>query len=127
MARIYREFTPAEREAWLRSVAEAESPEERAESDEYFRLAEAAAAEPTFSGELRRAIHGVHQRRMFVTTLLERAQIDWETLRPFMIGEATLPSDVIDRLVNVLGLHLESTETANDASVSERKTVAAAT
>jgi hypothetical protein len=108
MARIMREFTPAEREAWLRSVAEAESPEARAESEAYFRLAKAAAAEPTFSGELRRAIHGVHQRRMFLETLLERANVDWATLEPFMIGEAPLPSDVIDRLATVLGLHLQS-------------------
>lgn len=127
MARIYREFTSEEREAWLRSVAEAESPEERAASDEYFRLAEAAVAEPTFSGELRRAIHGVHQRRMFFTTLLERAQVDWETLRPFMIGESTLPSDVIDRLVGVLGLHLETADALSDDAHSNERSVAATT
>lgn len=108
MARIMKEFTPAEREAWRRSVAEAESPEARAESNEYFRLAEAAAAEPTFSGELRRAIHSVHQRRIFLDTLLERANVDWATLRPFMIGEAPLPTDVVDRLASVLGLHLQA-------------------
>ncbi len=108
MTRILKEFTPQERAAWQQSVAEAESPAERAEMDEYCRLADAAASEATFSGELRRAIRSVHQRRMFLSTLLESAHVDWATLRPFMIGESTLPSDVIDRLVDVLGLHLQT-------------------
>jgi hypothetical protein len=125
MARIMKEFTPAEREAWQRSVAEAESPAERAESEAYFRLAKAAAAEPTFSGELRRAIHSIHQRRMFLDTLLERAQVDWATLRPFMIGEAPLPSDVIDRLVNVLGLHLQTVDAVGVGSCSSDDSISA--
>jgi hypothetical protein len=103
--RMKKSFTPAEREAWEAAVAEAEA--EQPETIEYFRKANVAAAEPTFSGELRRAIHNVHDRQMLLPTLLERAQVDWATLEPFMVGEAPLPSDVIDRLVDVLGLHLQ--------------------
>lgn len=117
MTRIVREFTEQERAAWQQSVAEAESPAERAEMDEYCRLADAAANEATFSGELRRAIRGVHQQQMFLSTLLERACVDWATLRPFMVGEATLPSDVIDRLVDVLELHLRTAAAENSGPV----------
>ncbi len=103
--RIAREFTPEERAHWQQSVKTASA--ERQESDEYLRLASSAAAEETFSGELRRAIHALHGQQMFLPTLMERAQVDWPTLRAFLIGEATLPSDVIDRLIQVLGLHLQ--------------------
>jgi hypothetical protein len=121
MARIIREFTPAEAQAWRQAVAEVESPENRAEMDEYFRLANAAADEPTFSGELRRAILGVHERRMFLSTLAERAQVDWDTLRAFLIGEAELPSGVIDRLVDVLGLHLQAVGTQEGVVAAGRE------
>jgi hypothetical protein len=121
MARLFREFTPAERAAWQRAVAEVESPEARAQSHEYFRLAEAAAAEPTFSGELRRAIHGVHRQEMFLDMLMERAKVDWDTLRPFLIGEASLPSEVIDRLVDVLGLHLQAVTADEESAPADRE------
>lgn len=104
--RIAREFTSEERAHWQQSVKTAYA--ERQESDEYFRLASIAAAEASFSGELRRAIHALHGQQMFLPTLLERAQVDWPTLRAFLIGESTLPSDVIDRLIHVLSLHLQS-------------------
>lgn len=107
--RIRHEFTPEERAHWQQAVEHAQA--ERGESDEYLRLASVAAAEETFSGELRRAIHDLHGQQMFLPTLLERAQIDWPTLRAFLIGEATLPSDAIDRLIQVLGLHLHSVGT----------------
>ncbi len=44
---------------------------------------------------------------MLLPTLLKRGQVDWATLRPFMLGEAPLPSDVLDRLARVLNLNLE--------------------
>ena len=110
MEHIHQELTPEQRERWKRQVA-AEAVE-RPESDEYFRLAAPAAAEATFSGELRRAIHAVHSRQMLLPTLLERASVDWATLHPFMTGEASLPTDVVDRLLAVLGLHLQEVPTA---------------
>lgn len=81
--------------------------------DECCGLADAAANEATFGGELRRAIRGVHQRQMFLSTMPERACVDWATLRPFMVGEATLPSDVIDQLVDVLELHQQTAAAVN--------------
>jgi hypothetical protein len=103
--RIVKTFTAAEKAAWEAAVAEAES--EVPETLEYFRKATAAAAEETFSGELRRAIHHVHDRQMTLDALLAAAGIPWDALEPFMVGEASLPSDVIDRLAGALGLHLQ--------------------
>ncbi|HUQ70217.1 MAG TPA: hypothetical protein VM165_11870 [Planctomycetaceae bacterium] len=103
-------FTPDQLEAWQAAVAAAEA--ERPKTEDYFRRAEKAAMEPTFSGELRRAIHGIHSRQMLLPTLLERAQIDWATLEPFMTGDGSLPSEAIDRLADALGLHLQAAAAA---------------
>lgn len=65
-----------------------------------------AAAEDTFSGELRRAIHGGPR------DLLELAAIVGITslhLSEFLTGERTLRSDVLDRLVAAVGAHLVTT------------------
>lgn len=93
----------------LATAAEAE----RADNDEYFRHARVAAAEPTFSGQLRRAIHSIHQQQMLLPTLLREADVDWATLEPFMVGDATLPTDVVDRLVSVLKLELHAVDSVS--------------
>lgn len=116
------EMTPELRERWKRQIEAAQA--DRSESDEYFRMAEPAAAEATFSGELRRAIHAVHARQMLLPTLLERAGVDWKTLRPFMTGEASLPTEVVDRLVAVLGLHLQEVPTIAGSTGHEESGVA---
>ena len=62
-----------------------------------------AAEENTFSGELRRAIHGgerdlVSLAKIGVTTPIQ--------LSEFLAGDRTLRSDVLDRLVSALGARL---------------------
>lgn len=108
VSRVLREFTPEEREQWSRDLAVADA-ENTPESWEKFRRMQSAADEPTFSGELRRAIHRVHQTRgFFLPELMQRSQITWNELQPFLLGEASLPTDAVDRLVHELGLHLQT-------------------
>ncbi len=64
-------------------------------------LAHEARNEKTFSGALRRAIHGFPLSPMKIA---ERAKIDWADFDDFLTGEKTLASDAIDRLVTVLKL-----------------------
>ena len=74
------------------------------------RMAEEAAEENTFSGELRRAIHASglnlnHISRRVGTTPL--------VLDEFLTGERTLRSDIIDRLAALLGCTLCQKESDN--------------
>ncbi|MCI0684305.1 MAG: hypothetical protein L0Y71_19520 [Gemmataceae bacterium] len=62
-----------------------------------------AAAEPTHSGALRRAIHS---SKILLDDLADRAATDLNTLDAFLTGTGTLSSDVIDRLTNILKLNL---------------------
>ncbi len=62
-----------------------------------------AQQEPTFSGELRRAIHS---SRFLLPIIGQKAKVSLVVLDKFLIGEKPLPSDVIDRLVEVLGYRL---------------------
>ncbi len=62
-----------------------------------------ARKEKTFSGALRRAIH---QFPLSPMKIAERAEITWDEIDAFLTGEQTLPSDVIDRLVQVVKLKL---------------------
>ncbi|MBA3312301.1 MAG: hypothetical protein M3552_13545 [Planctomycetota bacterium] len=59
-----------------------------------------AAEEPTLSGELRQA---VHTSDISLMELVRRASIDPLVLDSFLTGDATLPSDAMDRLAAVLG------------------------
>src|SRR5258708_805738 len=60
-----------------------------------------ARKDKTFSGALRRAIH---QFPLSPMTIAARAGIAWPQLSGFLTGQATLPSDAIDRLVKMLKL-----------------------
>jgi hypothetical protein len=62
-----------------------------------------AAEENTFSGELRRAIHGGDRD---LISLAELAGTTPVHLSEFLAGDRTLRSDVLDRLVSVLGAKL---------------------
>lgn len=62
-----------------------------------------ATAEPGFSGDLRRALKAARRPPQEVAATLG---IDVQVLEDFRAGEATLPSDVVDRLVALLGLRL---------------------
>jgi hypothetical protein len=59
---------------------------------------------PTLSGELRRAIHASELK---LKTIAALTGIKLNMLDEFLTGEKTLRSDVMDRLANVLGLHLQ--------------------
>ncbi len=96
-----------EESARLRNLAAA-IESERPEIDARLQRMRAAAAQTTFSGQLRRAIHAVHQQEMFLPTLLERANVSWDVLEPFLLGDSPLPGEVIDRLVDALQLELHA-------------------
>src|SRR5882762_3179173 len=67
------------------------------------KLADEAMKEKTFSGRLRRAIHGFPRSPMRIA---EAAGISWDDLDDFLTGEKPLPSDAIDRLVTAVKLKL---------------------
>ena len=62
-----------------------------------------AAEENTFSGQLRRAIHGGDRD---LISLAELAGTTPVHLSEFLAGDRTLRSDVLDRLVSALGARL---------------------
>jgi len=99
--RIMIQFTPEQAAEYERAVAEEEASREA--NIAKVKKMDAAAAEVGFSGELRRAIRSCHRdHRELARTL----GIDVELLDAFRAGDAALPSDVIDRLVELLGLKL---------------------
>ena len=67
-----------------------------------------AREEATLSGELRRAIHSCE---LTLSTIAGQAGITPLILDDFLTGERTLRSDVIDRLVRVLGVQILPTST----------------
>lgn len=99
--RIMSEFTPEQRADWERRVAA-----EMAAKDETIRSIrkqESAAREPGFSGDLRRAIaaSGIGPRGV-----AEELSVDGDLMERFCSGEAALPYEIIDKLVEYLGLRL---------------------
>jgi len=62
-----------------------------------------AQAEPTLSGELRRAIHA---SSLTLAEISARTSVPCPALDEFLTGERTLRSDVLDRLATSLGLEL---------------------
>lgn len=94
----------------LRAQIDAELPEL---IEKGYRLAE-AAEEKTLSGELRRAIHA---SRIPLTRIARDIGVTPLGLDSFLTGDATLPSDAIDRLAATLGYSL--TKTVEPASAAE--------
>jgi hypothetical protein len=95
------DFTPAQREEYLRIAAQ-----EDASADanlDWLRKCRNAEREPGFSGDLRRAINAA---RRAPRALAGELGIDVDVLQQFRAGDASLPSDVVDRLVAALGLRL---------------------
>ncbi len=94
-----RTFTADERRAWELKVAEEEGamPANLARLE---RMA-AAASEPTFSGELRRAIRDA---KVPTHDLAARVGVSWRQLLDFQAGDAALPTDAVDRLIDALSL-----------------------
>lgn len=66
-----------------------------------------AKEEKSLSGALRRAIHS---SKILLPQLASRARTNIQTLESFLLGEAQLTSDVIDRLSRILNLRLELAE-----------------
>jgi hypothetical protein len=60
-----------------------------------------AAAEETLSGHLRRAIHASARP---IRAIADESGIDSDTLCDFLEGTQTLPSDVLDRLTQAVGV-----------------------
>ena len=99
--RIHRELTPEEQarlERYREQVAQ-ELPDLIARD----RLRKAASEEDTASGALRRAIH---KSDLLLPQIADRVGITLLELDRFLTGEATLPSDVIDRLAESVGCRL---------------------
>lgn len=96
--------------------AQAQVKEELPELAKRLRMANEAAAENTFSGELRRAIHasGFH-----LNYIADRVGTTPIVLDEFLTGERTLRSDVIDRLTALLGCTLCRIETHNGDSPAD--------
>jgi hypothetical protein len=94
--------------------AQAQVKEELPELAIRLRMANKAAEERTFSGALRRAIHasGFH-----LNYIADHASTTPLILDEFLTGEATLQSDVIDRLVALLNFKLVTSQ------MSEGKTL----
>jgi hypothetical protein len=74
-----------------------------------------ARKEKTFSGALRRAVHGFPLSPMKIA---DKSNIPWTDLSKFLTGEKTLTSDAIDRLVNVLKLRLPTSKGRGSARAS---------
>ncbi len=99
--RLNIEFTPEQREAWRQAVAEEEANKEATIA--HHRRIMAAAAEPGFLGDLRRAINASGPRAI---TLPKEIGVDARLLDNFRADEAELPADALARLVDALGLRL---------------------
>jgi hypothetical protein len=76
---------------------------DRAGIEAHYRKLVSASAEPGFSGWLRRRIR---QDGRPIRKIAETAHIDLDDLTAFRVGDATLPTDAVDRLVETLGLTL---------------------
>ena len=103
--RVYRELT-AEEQARLEQARE-QIKEELPLLIERQRMAKAAQEEDTFSGELRRRIHNSD---ILISEIARRCGIGLLELDEFLTGERTLPSNIINQLVEILGCKLVSIE-----------------
>jgi hypothetical protein len=99
--RIKRVLTPRQQASLRRNrrLIAAELPDLTARDQ----MRKEARDEPTFSGELRRAIHA---SRLTLSEIATQAGIPPLMLDEFLTGERTLRSDVLDRLTRSLGLVL---------------------
>lgn len=92
----------------LRALREAVLAD-REEIEEQFRRARAAAAEPTFSGELRRRIHAAHPQ-VQLHQLEEAAGIAGNELVDFLEGLGELTTAQLDAICGKLGVTLTAVD-----------------
>jgi hypothetical protein len=100
-ARIFIKHTPEQAEEHRRAFEEEEAGREA--NIAYARKLFAALEEPGFSGDLRRAIAA---SRKLPSDLASSVGVSVSVLEDFLDGDASLPSDVVDRLVTLLRLKL---------------------
>lgn len=98
---VHIEFTPEQREEYLCLANAVDAGRE--EDIAHVRALETAAREPGFSGDLRRAIMAA---RIASAQLAEQIGVPVNDFENFRAGRQVLTSDVIERLIDVLGLHL---------------------
>jgi hypothetical protein len=104
---IFHDETPEEA-ARIDAIDDIEaSPAGRQAAAEGFRKLRAACVGDGFAAVLRRAISAeIRRRDVTVHKFAADAGIDLLALEAFRRGEGTLPSDVIERLVEVVGLQV---------------------
>ena len=94
-------FTAQQKDQWEAAVQEELAGKE--ENIAHLRKIQAAAEQPGFFGDLRRAI--VASRRS-VDELSAGMGVDQRLLSDFRAGDAELPAAALERLVDTLGLRL---------------------
>ena len=101
--RVSIQFTPEQRADWAAAVQEELAGKE--ENIAHFRKLQAAAQQPGFFGDVRRAI--VLSKRP-MDELAQKIGVALSQFSDFRAGDAELPSASLDRLIEVLGLRLMS-------------------
>jgi hypothetical protein len=95
------QFTPEQRDEYRRIAAEEDAGRE--ENVAWLKKLRAAEQEHGFSGDLRRAIN---TSRRPLRELAETLGVSLDVLQAFRAGEGPLPTDVVDRLTELLNLRL---------------------
>jgi hypothetical protein len=104
---VHRIPTPEESASWREVAERASSPEAQAEAASRFRKLQAAEEQEGFAGDLRREISALLKREgQPPHWLASKVGIEVGLLSDFRTADATLTSDAVTRLVEVLGLHL---------------------
>jgi hypothetical protein len=99
--RVYMQFTPEQRQAWRKIVDQEMAGKE--ENITPFRKIKAAAEQPGFFGDVRRAIL---LSRPSIGKLAEEIGVEARVLADFQAGDAELPAAALDQLIDTLGLRL---------------------
>jgi hypothetical protein len=99
--RVTLSFTPEQKNQWRTAAQEELAGKE--ENIAHINKIQAAARQPGFFGDVRRAI--ILSRRP-TDQLANNVGIDPRLLSDFRAAEAELPSAALDRLIEVLGLRL---------------------
>ena len=99
--RMFIKSTPEQKKALQEAVERELAGKE--ENIAHFRKIKAAAEQPGFFGDVRRAIL---LSRPSIPELATAIGVDWRLLSDFQAGDAELPAAALDRLIETLGLRL---------------------
>jgi hypothetical protein len=99
--RVYMEFTQEQRKEYQELVAREMAGKEA--NIARCRRIKAAAEQPGFFGDIRRAIL---LSRPSIPDLASAIGVDWQVLSDFQAGDTELPAAALDRLLEKLGLRL---------------------